>query len=67
MPVQGSQGMDPQDLVKGKFMVKGKFTVKGASCPPSPCPTAHLKPGRPGSQSGGKMRLPGARSGAADV
>lgn len=65
MPVQGSQGMDHWDLVKAKFMLKGKFTAKDASCSPSPCPKAHLEPGRPGSQPGGRTRHPGASSGAA--
>ena len=46
-------------------MVKGELTVKAAPCPSSPCPTAHLRPGRPGSLPGGKMHLLGARSGAA--
>lgn len=56
----GSGGMGEEVVwVKGEFLIRMHL-------PTQPLPNTHLTLGRPGSLPGGKVSLPGARSGAAD-
>ena len=65
IPAWESRGIDHWDLVEDEFPVNGEFPGEGVPCPSNPCLSPYLRLGRPGSLPGGKMHLPGARSGAA--